>query len=792
MASPSELCLNTNFSISFPSTSGVKDPFKLKNFSLPLTSMASEPIPSKVVCTLFDRSPKRISVSTTDPNFTGYVNDVEKGMVKNGFFTSNDDVPATFGSSGRLLDRHFVIGVLKFCSNERCIELGRRYHALIIKSGVNVDQFVGTSLVDMYAKCGDMGSAIRLVIQMPCLDVATCNCLISGYTKNRLFDEAFSFFMKFDGMGIRPNHYTYTTMLAVCGSFSAIDKGKQLHAQIVKMQYLSETAVGNALLTMYSKCGMMEDAESLFNSLVKRNVVSWSAIINGFKHHRDFEKALRLICLMREDGIDPNEYTFSIALSSCASMKNLDIGCMFHAQVLKKGMALGDFVGTTIVDMYSGLGEAGDAEKQLKEMGKSASSASWNAHIAGFVHNEKAEEAIGAFVDMVKNDKACDEFTYSIILKACSSLPSLATCEQIHSRMIKAKFESNMHAASSMPMNPLINGPFIRARQKIPIIHRSLKTSSIDYTELIEIYIRDRALRSGKILHAHLITTGLARLTHFASKLIAFYTGCQKIIYTRKLFDEMPETNIRGWISLIGAYARRGYHQEALNVFYEMQCQGLRPNKFVIPSVLKACGHVFDVETGAQIHSVVLKHSFENDAFVVSALIDMYSKCGKVGKAKMVFDGMVEKDLVAVNALVSGYAQQGLASEALNLVEEVKMLGVMPNVVTWNTLIAGFSQKGDRMMVSKLFDLMRIDGVEPDVVSWTSVISGLVQNFHNNEAFHTFKQMLVQGLIPTSATISSILPACASVANVECGKEIHDGRGKEARPLEFHGSSHCL
>ncbi|KAK0605383.1 hypothetical protein LWI29_026108 [Acer saccharum] len=324
-----------------------------------------------------------------------------------------------------------------------------------------------------------------------------------------------------------------------------------------------------------------------------------------------------------------------------------------------------------------------------------------------------------------------------------------------------------------MPMNPLINGPFIGARQKIPIIHRSLKTSSIDYTELIEIYTRDRALHSGKMLHAHLITTGLARSTHFACKLITFYTGCQKIIYARKLFDEMPETNIRGWISLIGAYARRGYHQEALNVFYEMQCQGLRPNKFIIPSVLKACGHVFDFETGAQIHCVVLKHSFENDAFVVSALIDMYSKCRKVEKAKMVFDGMVEKDLVAVNALISGYVQQGLASEALNLVEEVKMLGVMPNVVTWNTLITGFSQKGDRMMVSKLFDLMRIDGVEPDVVSWTSVISGLVQNFHINEAFHTFKQMLVQGLIPASATISSILPACASVANVECGKEIH-------------------
>ncbi|KAK3225266.1 hypothetical protein Dsin_005128 [Dipteronia sinensis] len=66
-----------------------------------------------------------------------------------------NDAP-TYSSSGNLLDRRFVIGVLKFCSNERCLELGRRYHALIIKSEVSVNQFVGTSLVGMFAKCGDM------------------------------------------------------------------------------------------------------------------------------------------------------------------------------------------------------------------------------------------------------------------------------------------------------------------------------------------------------------------------------------------------------------------------------------------------------------------------------------------------------------------------------------------------------------------------------------------------------------------------------------------------------------
>ncbi|KAM7496512.1 hypothetical protein LguiA_020926 [Lonicera macranthoides] len=306
------------------------------------------------------------------------------------------------------------------------------------------------------------------------------------------------------------------------------------------------------------------------------------------------------------------------------------------------------------------------------------------------------------------------------------------------------------------------------------INHPSFQSSSLDgYIKLIETFGRDQALQSGKVLHAHLIINGLARLTHFASKLIAFYTQCRQLSNARKLFDKIPKRNIRRWIVLIGAYARNGYHQEAMGVFCEMQREGLRSNQFVLPSILKACGQLSDKQTGVKIHTVALKQEFEFDPFVTSSLIDMYSKCGEVEKAKRVFDGMLEKDLVALNAMVSGYVQQGFVKEALALVQETQLKGPKPNVVTWNTLIAGFSQANNELMVTELFELMRESGVEPDVVSWTSVISGFVQNFRNGEAFDTFKQMLGLGIYPSSATISSLLPACATLADLRRGREIH-------------------
>lgn len=304
--------------------------------------------------------------------------------------------------------------------------------------------------------------------------------------------------------------------------------------------------------------------------------------------------------------------------------------------------------------------------------------------------------------------------------------------------------------------------------------HHRFYTSPDIYLKPTEVYTRNKELRSGRLLHGHLVVNGLARLTHFASKLIAFYTACGKIADARKLFDKIPKTNIRRWIVLIGAYARYGFYKQAMEVFCEMQMTGLSLNVFVLPSILKACSHLSDTKTGEKLHTVILKYAFESDAFANSALIDMYGKSGRVEKSRRVFDMMMEKDLVALNAVISGYAQQGFPEEALNLVEKMKLeKGLKPNLITWNTLVTGFSLKGDETMVSEIFKQMSSNGVEPDVVSWTSVISGYVQNFQNDKAFNTFKKMLRERFHPTSATLSSFLPACSAVANLRRGKAIH-------------------
>ncbi|XP_071717194.1 pentatricopeptide repeat-containing protein At5g59600 [Rutidosis leptorrhynchoides] len=302
--------------------------------------------------------------------------------------------------------------------------------------------------------------------------------------------------------------------------------------------------------------------------------------------------------------------------------------------------------------------------------------------------------------------------------------------------------------------------------------HSSQSASDV-YANIIQTHARNQSLQSGKRLHAHLIINGLARSTYIASKLIAFYTQCRQIPDARKLFDEIPKRTARRWIVLVGAYARHGFHHETMAVFCEMLRQRLEPNKFVLPSVLKACGHLLDRKMGEVLHGVVLKQEFECDVFVCSALIDMYSRCGRIGNARRVFDSMVEVDLVAMNTMVAGYVQHGYMNAALVLVEKTRSMGIYPNLVTWNTLIAAYSQANDDSTVCKLFKLMQDDGVVPDVVSWTSVISGFVRNFRFREASDRFKKMLATGIKPTSATISTLMSACAMETDSARGKQIH-------------------
>ncbi|KAK8952804.1 Pentatricopeptide repeat-containing protein [Platanthera guangdongensis] len=233
--------------------------------------------------------------------------------------------------------------------------------------------------------------------------------------------------------------------------------------------------------------------------------------------------------------------------------------------------------------------------------------------------------------------------------------------------------------------------------------------------------------------------------------------------------------DIRRRIAMISHCFRNGSNLEALRLFRQMQYDGLPPNRFILPGLLRSASNLSDTSTGRFLHSLAIRSLLTPDAFISSALIEFYSKHGRIKDARHVFDETPEKDLVVWNSMVSGYACcNGLLEEATSLFRKMQSCGPKPDLLTWNSLISGFSQSGYEQKALELLDSMRAAGIEADVFSWTSLISGSVRNFNYGRAFLFFRQMVgVAGISPNATTISSLLPAPANVMNLRRGREIH-------------------
>ncbi|KAL6907610.1 hypothetical protein ACP4OV_002649 [Aristida adscensionis] len=237
------------------------------------------------------------------------------------------------------------------------------------------------------------------------------------------------------------------------------------------------------------------------------------------------------------------------------------------------------------------------------------------------------------------------------------------------------------------------------------------------------------------------------------------------------------------WLKELTGASRQGRHAHALHLFFtgirlrSSDRGAVHPHPAAVPTALRACAHLGDAASGRLIHALVLtRAALASDAVAATALLDMYAKCGLVASARRVFDEMPpRRDLVAWNALLAGYARHGLPERALALAVKMRGQGLRPDLVTWNAVVSGFALAGDDQMAGDLVGAMQEAGFQPDVVTWTSLVSGSVLNFQYDRARMLFRRMVASGtgVLPSSATIASILPAFANVADMKRGKEVH-------------------
>lgn len=324
--------------------------------------------------------------------------------------------------------------LLHNCSKVKAIRHGLSLHSIVAKTGLQSDIFLSNHLLNMYAKCGDMGAAHRVFDEMTERNLVSWSAMVSGYDQAGKPSMALDVFSK---MQLAPNEYIYASAISACASLAALVQGKQIHAHSLKSGYGPISFVSNSLVTMYTSCGLCEDAFAVFSCTTEPNSASYNAMIAGFAENKRPDKGLELFKSMHRRGVLPDRFSFVGALGVCTSMQDLKIGIELHCLAIKLGLGTTPFVGNVILTMYSKCNSIDDADLAFDSI-EEKDVISWNTMIAACSHSADHDKALRVFREMGKSGVRPDSFTFTSSLAASAGLASIRYGSQIHCHLIRS------------------------------------------------------------------------------------------------------------------------------------------------------------------------------------------------------------------------------------------------------------------------------------------------------------------------------------------------------------------
>eukprot|EP01018_Ginkgo_biloba_P037492 Gb_02031 [translate_table: standard] len=309
--------------------------------------------------------------------------------------------------------------VLPACARLQALQQGKWIHDYIIRSGIELDVYVGTALIDMYVKCGCIESARQVFDDMSKRNECSWNSMIAGYAQNGDANEALALFHQMQLAGMTPNAVTMVSVLSTLAHSDDLQQGKRVHDYIIRTGFESNVFVGSALIDMYTKCGSIGIARQVFEKLSERDVVSWTAMIAGYAQNGYANEALTLFHQMKLAGVIPDSATMVSVLSACAHLGALQQGKLIHDYIIRCGLESDVFVGTALIDMYAKCGSVDIARKCFDKMSE-RDVVSWNAMIAGYGMHGHGEDALVVFSHMQQIGMKPNWVTFICVLCACS------------------------------------------------------------------------------------------------------------------------------------------------------------------------------------------------------------------------------------------------------------------------------------------------------------------------------------------------------------------------------------
>ncbi|CAJ2671353.1 unnamed protein product [Trifolium pratense] len=268
-------------------------------------------------------------------------------------------------------DDHIFPSATKSCGILASLPVAQLLHCFAYKTAYHVDLFVGSSIVDMYGKCGDIHNAHNVFDEMPYRNVVSWSGLIYGYVQLGEDDEALRLFKRFlveeENEGV--NDFTLSSVLRVCGGSTLLQMGKQIHGLSFKTSFDSSCFVASSLISLYSKCGVVEEAYDVFEEVTVRNLGMWNAMLIACAQHAHTNKTFELFDKMKSvGGVKANFITFLCVLYACSHAGLVEKGKYYFELMKDYGIEPGTQHYSTLVDLLGRAGKLNEAVKVIEEM----------------------------------------------------------------------------------------------------------------------------------------------------------------------------------------------------------------------------------------------------------------------------------------------------------------------------------------------------------------------------------------------------------------------------------------
>ncbi|KAH7443656.1 hypothetical protein KP509_02G044500 [Ceratopteris richardii] len=695
--------------------------------------------------------------------------------------------------------------ILRACSRLGALDIGSEIHEQIRKENLlEKDIVLGNGLIDMYTKCGALERANEVFSQLSKRNLVSWNTLIAGYSHQGRGREALDFYEQMLCGGFSPDAVTFVCTLQACGSIGALQKGQELHAQIIKENSdKTNAAVANALVDMYMKCGAVLHARGVFEDIPFRNLVLWTVLIAGYAQHGYGKDALDCYKQMQFGGFLPDAATLSCVLKACTSIGALDSGCEIHAQIVREhSLETNSIIANALIDMYSKCGALEKAEEVFKKL-LYPDNIAWTALIGGYSQHKQGGVAMQCFERMQLESHSPDEVTYACCMKACGSIKALGRGQQIHAQIIRLQsLEKHQLLFNSMidmyskcgvldiaknvfdgltnrnvvSWNALLSGltqhGYSRDAVKLyeQMLSRSISPDATTYACVLKAYGDIGDFEKGHEIASHVIKQQLLKTNIVvANALIDMYLKCGEVKIAREVFDEIPVRDVILWTSMITGYADHGYGEDAISCFEHMKVEGLYPDAITFAAILKACGSMGAAYTGEDVHSEIVKQELlEHDAVIGIALVNFYANCGMLAEAQWIFDELPERNVISWSALMVGYAQLGKEDVVLHMLDMMVAESIEPDAVTFTIILNTCSHRGLLDLGQMYFEsIHEVFGILPTIEHYTIMVDLFGRAGHLDRAVAIIERLPVS--VVNLTMWHTLLGACNKLANTNLG-----------------------